>query len=344
MLYQREALKHMTHENQNNISTTGDVSIGNEGGKPHTVSMQVLQDLYSELTGKTEELNRGYDIPYRCTLDDIKQLNLKINQMYEQYHICSSNCSVTVYHDEDRNQVYSSFERFELYDRSLVSPTESVLLQYNFIIILPKTKRAQNYVLSVRIGSSVTMLRKMGGGSPMQARILKMISARNATVSIEYVDYIVARSFLDAIDGWFKALDSGKASPFRAFLQKNSRHIPGITKYSVGLFSGYLVYKYGSTLVPVASTDLNNLFISILISSGFIFCSYSLAKFFGKSAGRSLDMITELSYLQLNRGDEKAIEEFKARNRTKTIQAILGVLGSFGIGVLSSITASNIMT
>lgn len=327
-----------------NDGSTGDVSIGAEGGNNHLISMQVIQDIYNELTGKSEELSRGYDIPYQVSFSDIKQLNYRVTQLYEQYNISTSNCSVTVYHEKDQKQVFSSFERFQIYDNSLLSPTESILLKYNFMIILPKTKRPQSYTVSIRIGSKLSILKKIEEDSPMPSGLIRIISRRNSRITVEYVDYTVARNFLDSIDHWFHALNSKKLPVSIQFLQNNSHYIPIIAKYSVGIFSGYLIYQYAPTIVTIGSTDLNNLFISLVGAFGFIFISHSLAGLFGKIAERSIDMMTELSYISLNRGDEKLIEEFKSKNTKRMIHASIGIAGSFGIGVLSSIIASIVMT
>ena len=325
-------------------SPTGDVAIGDETGRNHLVSMQVVQDIYNEITGKSEELSRGYDISYQVSFADIKQLNYKVTQLYEQYNICSSNCSVTVYHEKDQKQVFSSFERFELYDSGLLSPTESILIKYNFMIILPKTKRSQSYTVSVRVGSKLSIMKKLEEDAPIPSGLIKMLSGRNAQVTVEYIDYTVARNFLDSIDGWFHSLNSKKLSWFVQILQKNSHYIPPIAKFSVGIFSGYLVYKYSASLVPNDSTDLNNLFLATIGAFGFIFISYSFSGFFGRITERNIDMMTELSYLKLNRGDEKLIEEFKSKTIKGIVRAMLGLLGAFAIGVLSSITAGIIMT
>ena len=99
-------------------SSSREVSVVGENGDNNVVSMQVVQDIYNEITGKSEELTKGYSNPIQVSFEDIIQLNYKITQMYEQYNISSNSCTVTVYHSKDQKQVFSSFERFTLYDRS----------------------------------------------------------------------------------------------------------------------------------------------------------------------------------------------------------------------------------
>lgn len=322
--------------------STGDMALVGEEPRSHLVSMQVLQDVYNELTGKTEELTKGYEIPYQIGFEDIEQLNAKITQLYEQYNIQSANCAVTVYHEKDQKQVFSSFDRFKLYDRSVLSPTESILLKYNFLIVLPKLSRPQGYTISVRIGSKVTMLKRMEDDN-LPSMIIKIVSGRSAQVTVEYIDYTVARNFIDTIDSWFKSVDTAKYSGVFKAVQRNSHFIPSITKYSVGLFSGYLCIKYSPYFID-PSLNFLRMYDIALLTFGFIFVTYSLAMSFGKSAQRNIDLMAELSYLKLNRGDEKEIEKFASKNRRGLLRAVLGILGTFGIGVASSTVATIIMT
>ena len=100
------------------------ISVGNG----RMVSMQAIQDIYNEITGKTEKLSKSYRNDHKTSFEVIEQLNIKIYQLYEQYNIIEKNCNVTLYHIDDCKEVYSSFERFKLYDRSSTSPIENIRL------------------------------------------------------------------------------------------------------------------------------------------------------------------------------------------------------------------------
>ena len=69
-----------------------------------------------------------------------------MTQVCEQYNIEAQNTSVTVYHLDDTKEAFSSFERFRIYNQSATSPVESVVLKYNFLIVLPRTRKAQSRV------------------------------------------------------------------------------------------------------------------------------------------------------------------------------------------------------
>jgi hypothetical protein len=173
------------------------------GGK--YVSMQTVQHIYNELTGRSEELARSYTINHCTSFEDICQLNIKICQMYEQYNIASKNCSVTIYHVDDQKQTFSSFERFEMYDRTTPSPVENLRLEYNFLIILPQVKKPQSYQIEINIHSRAAIVQRAKKENPLPPGFfLAVLAERTARMKIKYIDYTVARNFQLAIDSWFK--------------------------------------------------------------------------------------------------------------------------------------------
>lgn len=336
----------MSQENDQNEqpgSPTGDVAIiGDETKEGRSVSMQLIQDIYNEFTGKTEEISQGYSKSFQVTLIDIEQLNAKINQVQEQYNICSKNCSVTIYYLSDTRERFSSFERFKLYDASRLSPVESVLLQYNFLIKLPNINRLQSYTISIRLASRIATIKKMKEEIPEGIPLRALYIGRTANVSINYVDYLVARNFQDTVKGWIDGLEEHKFPKWFKLLQRKSYYIPIVTKYSIsGLVFG-LILKYLPTFLPVGTIDLNHLAKFQLLAFMALFVSFRLAAWLGTISESAVDNFLELSYLRLNKGDEKEIKMAQDNNKAFTIRAIAGIIGTLVLGILASLIANYI--
>ncbi|WP_421783516.1 hypothetical protein [Kiloniella litopenaei] len=326
-------------DNESN-SSASDVSIGGETGTKHNVSMQIVQDIYNQITDKNEEISKGIDSPYQVNIEDLKQLNQKVIQMLEQYHVKACNCSVTVYHEKSQKQLYSSFDRFELYDKSITTATESVLVTYHVLIVPPISKRVQSYTLSIRIGSKITILKEVSNNGTLPPAILKFISGNHAKITVEYIDYTIARNFMDTIDSWFKSLDTDQHSKVVKFIHKYSHFIPTTLKYSSLALSGYLLLEYASNIIPTDSTNLNLLFISLCCTFGLTFIVYSIFVSIGKYIEGNLYSISEISYVNLNKGDDRAITKAKKNNKRDTIKSIVSVVGALSLGILSSVIAN----
>lgn len=160
----------MTEENKdggNQSGSTGDMAVIGEGTPNQTsVSLQVVQNIYNELTGKSEDVSKTYDDPHQIQYEDFEQLNYRIRQCCEQYNIASINCSVKVYYINDTQETFSSFERFKHFNSGSSSSVESVFIKYNFLIILPQLNQPQSYTLSVRAASRIAIQQKMGNELP----------------------------------------------------------------------------------------------------------------------------------------------------------------------------------
>src|SRR5690606_7600315 len=134
--------------------------------------------------------------------------------------------AVTLYHLDDQKQIFSSFERFELFDRTTLSPVENVRIEYNFLIVLPQMKKPQSYEIEINIHSRAAMIKKARTESDMRSdMIFELFSSNTAHLEITFVDYTVARNFQVAIDSWFKALPEVSSSALVAPLKKLTGHL-----------------------------------------------------------------------------------------------------------------------
>lgn len=324
---------------------TGDVAIvGDEARGGTRVSMQVIQDIYNEFTGKSEEISKGYSKAIQVGLADIEQLNSKVGQLQEQYNICSKNSSVTIYYAVDTREVFSSFERFRMYDASRVSPVESILLKYDFLIKLPQTNRLQSYTLSIRLASRISIMKNMRDEFPhdVPLPLLSLLGNRNAIVSINYIDYMVARNFQDGVKGWIDGLEEHSFHKAIKFLQRKSHYIPKFTKYFASGVVLYLILKYLPRFVPIGGIDLNQLARFLILAFASLFVAFNLAAWIGGLSEDAVDNLIELSYIRLNRGDEREIKIAKDKNRVYIIRAIGGIIATLLLGTLSSLIANYI--
>lgn len=316
------------------------VVVGSNGACDTPVSFQVLQNIYNEITGKREELEKSYRNPFQLTYDDLEQLNIKINQMYEQYNIKSSNCSVSVIYNKDTKETFSSFERFKLINVKSLSETERIVINYNFLVILPKICRPQSYEIEIGLVSKISMSKSMP--SPIRSRLglLKFMLGTTAHVSIKYVDYLVARNFQDVIDEFIKGLKSSKQNSVLKFIIEKSQWVPTLTKYGMSILFLYLITSTISNYIPPESTDLNYFGIFILTTLFILFCAYRVGFSLGRVVEDSLDEYQDISYICLTRGDENLIEEIINNNKKKIIKGIAAIVLTFCLGIGSSVVAN----
>lgn len=321
----------------------GDERVVVEGRSGQTaVSMQVYQDIYNHITGKTEQIQKIYKNPFLVEFSDIEQLDLKIKQIFEQWHVKTSNCQITLYLEKDQKETFSSLERFKVFNQGTPCITESLLMQYQFMVVPPLTGRAQNYIVTIKLTSRITTLKKLRDEFPIgaPAMFLSMISARTAEIKIEFVDYVVARTILSVFDEWAGALSCSTGSEFIKHAKRVSHFIPiafeGITSILVFI---YIFDKIPAYIKP----DI----VDLQIFAYFIFCSlaslillFKIAGSMGRFVENSIDSIIDLSYVKLTKGDDKHINNSVGSNRIEIVKAVTASAATFILNLLAKYFAS----
>ncbi len=326
-------------------SSSGDLAVVGEGTPNETrVSIQVLQGIYHELTGKTEDVSKSYSEPFQTSLSDFEQLNYRITQCCEQYNVKAENCSVKVFYVNDTQETFSSFERFAAFNIGTTSAVESVLVTYNLLIILPKADKPQSYTLSVRLASRIAVERQMRDQMPFHIpKVLRSMGNRTAVVNVKYVDYAVARSLLNTVDQWFDGLSKAETSRLWSYLTKRSHLLPIVSRYVVGGAVAYLIYSASGRFIPSEAT-LHHLAVFSLWAFVGIFAAYRLAHHLGSAAEDSLDRWSQLSYLSLTAGDRNLIREASKANKSNSIAAAVKFVGALLVSLAAKIVVSLIVT
>lgn len=309
------------------------------------ISFQVAQDFYSEITGKSENLKERENDSFILTLSNIEQLHYRINQLTEQYNICSSSEIYSIKYVDDSSERFSSIERVKLHAGSKGSAVEEINIQYNLLIILPKTQRPQEYKIKVTLVSRVSKIEKMKDElGPMAEGIpfYQFERMKTAIFSIDYIDASVANALMSSLKSWFNGLEKSSTSKILKFGRSLSQYFPAFFKYSFLALSCYYSYAFSEQFVAENSTNLHSTSLYILFVILTAFLSYKLGNFLGRKAEISLDKIYEPSYIKLSEADTTFVKNASTEN-TKSLYTFWGTtLFAILIGIFSSIIASSL--
>jgi hypothetical protein len=307
------------------------------------ITLQQLQQIYSELTGKFENISKYSDEPMHLTFDDIEQIHQRLLQTWEQYQIVSSTCSFTVYYLRNTKDQFNTFERFKLQIGSGSEPVESVLLKYEFLILLPNLAKPQSYSISIRVVSRLALEKRMREGvvSPFTVpRFIRLMGRNTASVEITYVDYAVARNFLSVIDDWFKTIPRSRENKTMRFLQSYSHWIPRIGRSATVIIVTLIVIGIMPHFTGKDEIDLLRLAKFLLWSALGTYVAYTLAGWSTFFAEMAIDSWSEVSYIKLNRGDEIEIARNQRENRNHLLKGLCGGLGTLAVDLVAKLTAT----
>jgi hypothetical protein len=295
-------------------------------GSAGSLSIQAVQHIYNEITGRSEQLERNYRVNHHVTFEDAQQLHTKVRQICEQYQIVSNNCAVTIYHLDDQKQVFSSFDRFSLYDKSSLCPIISLCIEFNFLIILPLTSKPQSLKIEVNLYSRAALVQRSKRESSIHADFfLHMLDSRTGSLEITYVDYMMARNFESAIDSWFKGLPSKPTKKWLKFAKRSSEHYSVIFRFVGILFYLISAYKYFFPLVEKGG-NVSLLYLAGTITFGGAILIGIIFSNIGGGIANAIQKIRALSYINLTRGDEIAFKELQEENTRGGVKIVLNTL------------------
>lgn len=305
-----------------------------ELGNGQRASMQLFQQIYRDVTGKSEQLSKFYEINFHATWEDLESLYQRLEHILEQYNVVERSCFIRISYTDDSHEQFSSFDRARAYESGSMNIVESVTLEYRFLIVLPVAKKPQPYKLVVNLSSREGIREKARRHVGLEADLLSMMFAsRTGMTAIEYVDYAVARNFRTEVDKWFDGLNGAKANSIVLWLKRYSHHIPWLFKYGTAIVSGLFFLHQ-----VISVSGYQRLFNVGLISFVSIFVLAGIADRMGQVCERSIDQSQPLSYLDLTRGDKKLVAQHR---RSKGFLILKSAIG-FVVAVAANVAAAAI--
>lgn len=307
------------------------------GATAPPVSIKVYQDIYHQVTGRTEQIRQRYSDNLLLEFAELEQLHHKVMQLCDVHHVVAHNEVISVFHDKERKEQFTSFERFRAYNANASSPSVNVVLKYNFSIIPAGLQRPQEYVVTIRLSSRAAIVQQMERDSPpfMRGRFFSYLTDNTAEVTVEYSDYVIARGFLEAFDEWIKGCRTTPKKAWLTALRRWSHLIPHFMRIGIMLLlAGFALKAIPEFFGASFSADMGARFFVVYSAATYIFISLTGAG--GELIEDAIDSYPVLSYLKLNRGDMNLIEEFQRRKTKVILQFIGGAVLSITLGIISS--------
>lgn len=289
------------------------------------VSIQQFQHIYNLITGKSEEITKNSAKAIRLDVDDLVQLDTKIQQMLEQFNLVGQTASYTCYYDNGEKEVFSSCERFSLQAGSSNQTTESIYFKYRFAILLPQLKKPQNYTVTIRALNRLEALKKMLRGAPMgmPRGMINFFNAKTIELKVEYIDFAVSRSLMATLDGWLNSLDETPETPILKLLRSISHYFAPALQYT-----GLIFLTIGlMNQLPAIFTNIDDyagLSKYLILIALTYFGTWKLLGALGHWVENAVDSTFEISYINITRGDEKAKQAACKSNKLDIIKAALG--------------------
>ncbi|WP_116644984.1 hypothetical protein [Salinivibrio sp. HTSP] len=312
------------------------VRVGDGQNSP-TIPIKVYQDIYHQITGRTEKIKKTSDENLLIGMQEIEQLHHKIIQLCDVHKIVARNETVSIFHDQDRSEQFTSFERFLAYNSNSASPTINLVLKYNFAIVVAGRKNPQEYVVTIKLASRVALIKKLKEDAPpfVPSHFFSAMAGDVAEVKVEYADYVVARGFVEAFEEWVKGCETDVEPKPIKVLKRYSFLFP--KAFGPLVAASTLFYTLGyieeSQISALDAVYVTKLFSIVLVG---LYILVTFAVFAGKLIESSIDRYMPTSYLNLNRGDSKLINGFKGGKKIRWAEFVSGSILTIILGIASS--------
>lgn len=334
-------------ENSEIIEGNENFLIPSSGSEGTAVSLKVYQDIYNQITGKSEESSKKYNDPILLCKSDIEELHYKIEQLFDVHKIIAKNVLFVIHYEQKRKDQFSSFEKFQSFSQQSTESVKGVVINYNFSLRLPGTSRPQEYSVRIRFQSRLAMLKELREDAPsfMHGPLINMLTSETAEIRVEYVDYVVARGFLEAFREWINGVEKCNENKLVKHVQAYSHFLPPIGKVSIALLYGYFIYS--SIDVVFANTvDLAIFAKFSSVAAVSFYLSIILSNVLFSSMERSIDSYSGISWIKLTKGDENLIKAESGKQKkniaifvlNSVLTVILGVFSGQISGFLQSLT------
>ena len=322
----------------------GKLLLGDDASEK-AISFQLAQAFYSEITEKSERLNEEFSASFILTTENIKQLHHRVIQSTAQYNVISANSSFSAKYMNDSSERFSSIERFELHAGSKGVPVEEVDINYNLLVVLPQTKKPQEYRINIRLISRTAKLESMKEemmSFPISIPMAQFENKFTCRVTVNFVDVTVANSFISVVKGWFDSLETTELSSIVKVLRFFSHLIPIATKWGMLAGALYVVLGLSDEYLIEMTTPYQTLASFLLISICFGFVMFRFGAFAGSKAEEALDQIYQISYICLSGADKNLAENSGGQVKVNVIKAGVYVISTIVLGVVSSGIAGRI--
>lgn len=320
----------------------GQIVLG-DGASRQAISFKMAQAFYSELTGKSEQISEKFTKSYILTINNIEQLHQRIIQSTTQYKVASASASFSIKYQNDSSERFSSIERFKLHAGAKGVPVEEVDISYRFLVILPETKKPQEYRINISLLSRIVKiedLRRKIEEINISIPLWQFDNELTCRASIDFTDITVANAFMSVIKSWERTLDQVETSSLIKNIRPFAKYMPSVFKYGLLVAGSY--YTMGVVDKYFLSPEAHTTAVFILIAFIFNFLLWRVGINAGNKSERHLNQLYEVSYIYFSGADKKLADECTSTRNKNIMYGGLYLAGTLLIGVLASGVANYI--
>jgi hypothetical protein len=308
------------------------------------ISKNDLKTFFYLFTRKPNTISKNFYGKNIIKKEDIIELFSKICEKLRLHKIDGLTTSTIIALESNKYLEFGDFDSFSSYHFDEKEVVESIVIKFNFLLIVDEHIAPEHYSLNIRLS---------GEFSPMV--YFRMLLNQNSTeiddidfmmpycnVNINFIDNIVSEELLNIIGNWYesrrKVIIEGK------FLEwvKSKNDILSSMAYYFSLFIGVIIIMLillsKKLLFHQLFYESKGLVFHILLVFGILWVSRKLGIIVERSFDKLLRKIGQIPVFQITKGDFSNLDKIAQRNSDSRAKLIRNAVFEFIIGFLASLT------
>ncbi len=207
------------------------------------LSKENLKSLFYMFSGKPDSITKPLPRDITLTIEDIKQLNRKIQEKLAHYVIEGVITTVDITHYRGMSKEFGMWHEFETHDWKVPLITQTITIKWDFLIQLPSYEIPQRHTVTVRIQELPEELEVIQaffstlGDGEMNAEI----GIVPTIVRVDFINHLLSQELVNIVTEWNKSLPMPKVQEnFFTKIKGKKRGVARIIHYSLPIFTTIL--------------------------------------------------------------------------------------------------------
>lgn len=304
----------------------------------HLLSRADYVDAFHKIYEKVNEINKETSKQYTSNIlvefPDLKELHDKIIQSINSYRPKSWTVKINLEQTEGESHTFKDFDSFMSHNTTSPYPTQDIYFQYKFIIYDDMLDKFESYKVGCRVSSKLANIDQLKSSAPEGvAEFLLSFPSNTAGITVEYHDYVKARTFLATFDEWVKGCREAPKNKIANIAKKYSKRIVPIGNLIMIILLGFFTVKS----IPESISDINFVLKFIIAYASLFLTVKMVTKSLLQIIKSSIDKYITISYIKMNKGDAKLIDDYTRNNKYSFFSGGVSLICTVLVGLSTSL-------
>lgn len=297
-------------------------------------SNEVMKAYLYLLDGQISSKYKVFDNSIKIDKEDLNRLNLKINEKLKSNNVYHNvvNTSADVRLENNKSIAFASFEEFLNHHWEESEAIETLLLKWDFFIMVRDYEKPQRHTVTVRINTDIKamdVLQAIFNSNPNELEQTE-INMSSIVCRVDFINSFLCDEVINLVHEWIKTCEPvEEGGRFIKLLQKYKRLMADISKYSTAcafLIISIFIYKKYSLNIIYFSLTFFVVFSTVIKDTSF---------YFGKQVYENLRDYGDSNTFQITRGDKNKEIRITKNNKRYFTQFIKNFLFPVFVNLIS---------